>query len=115
MVVMMDLDQNLFPSTASFGTPFWLKEHRDACEKGMMEKSAVVEHAWENLHPIVWEETTVLDHGRGGLAHPDDTPGGALQPDGGLEVPGCWIAVMRRQEGRSNPHQPLTSDDVYPQ
>jgi len=22
MVVMMDLDQNLFPSTASFGTPF---------------------------------------------------------------------------------------------
>ena len=35
--------------------------------------------------------------------------------DGGLEVPGCWIAVMRRQEGRSNPHRPLTSDDVYPQ
>ena len=30
-----------------------------------MEKSAVVEHAWENHHPIDWEETTVLDHGRG--------------------------------------------------
>ena len=29
-----------------------LKEHRDACERGMMEKSAVVEHAWENHHPI---------------------------------------------------------------
>ena len=25
------------------------------------------------------------------------------------------ITVMRRQGGRSNPHQPLTSDDVYPQ
>ena len=43
----------------------WLKEHRDTCERGMMEKSAVAEHAWENHHPIDWEETTVLDHGRG--------------------------------------------------
>ena len=34
--------------------------------------------------------------------------------DGGLEVPGCWTAVMRRQGGRSNPHRPLTSNDVYP-
>ena len=42
-----------------------LKEHRDACERGMMEKSAVAEHAWENHHPIDWEETTVLDRGRG--------------------------------------------------
>ena len=24
-----------------------------------------MEHAWENHHPIDWEETTVLDHGRG--------------------------------------------------
>ena len=23
-----------------------------------------------------------------------------------------WIAVMRRQGGRSNPHRPLTSNDV---
>ena len=29
-----------------------LKEHRDACERGMMEKSAVAEHAWENTHLI---------------------------------------------------------------
>ena len=108
-----------------------------------MEKSAVAEHAWENHLPIDWEETTVLDHGRGqehaytctyvqtykpfnkirsydaitrirtgtvgegGPAHPDDT---LRKP-----VPGCWIAVMRRQGGRSNPHQPLTSNDVYPQ
>ena len=42
-----------------------LKEHQDACERGMMEKSAVAEHAWEHHHPIHWEETTVLDHGRG--------------------------------------------------
>ena len=30
-----------------------------------MEKSAVMEHACVNHHPIYWEETTVLDHGRG--------------------------------------------------
>ena len=40
-----------------------LKEHQDACERGMMEV-AVAEYAWENHHPIDWE-TTVLDHGRG--------------------------------------------------
>ena len=34
--------------------------------------------------------------------------------DGGLEVPGCWTAVMRRQGGRSNPYRPLSSNDVYP-
>ena len=35
-----------------------LKEHRDAYERGMMEKSAVAEHVWENHHPIDWKETT---------------------------------------------------------
>ena len=30
-----------------------------------MEKSAIAEHAWENHHPINWEETTVLDRSRG--------------------------------------------------
>ena len=30
-----------------------------------MEKSAVAEHAWEHHHPIHWEKTTALDHGRG--------------------------------------------------
>ena len=39
-----------------------LKEYRDACERGMMEKSAVAEHVCENHHLIHWEETTVLDH-----------------------------------------------------
>ena len=42
-----------------------LKEHWDACERRVMEKSAVAEHSWENHHLIHWEETTVLNHGRG--------------------------------------------------
>ena len=97
-----------------------LKEHRDACERGMMEKSAVAEHAWEHHHPIHWEETTVLDHGRGQellvkeALHIQMTPvEERFNRDGGLDVPGCWTAVMR-QGGRSNPHRPLTSNDVYP-
>ena len=63
-----------------------LKEHRDACERGMMKKSAVAEHAWENHHPIHWKETTAGPWqrtgavGEGGPAHPDDTLRGALQP-----------------------------------
>ena len=40
------------------GTPRCLQEGDDG-------KSAVAEHAWEHHHPIHWEETTVLDPGRG--------------------------------------------------
>ena len=87
-----------------------------------MEKSAIAEHAWENHHPIDCEETTVLDHGREKkllvkeALHIWMTPSEKhFNQDGGLEVPACWTAVMRRQGGRSNPHQPLTSNDVYPQ
>ena len=71
-----------------------------------MEKSAVVEHAWEHHHLIHWEETTVLDHGRGQellvkeALHIQMTPvEKRFNRDGGLEVPGCWTAVMRRQGG----------------
>ena len=45
-----------------------LKEHRDACERGMMEKSGVAEHAWKNHHLIYWEETTVLSWQRTGCS-----------------------------------------------
>ena len=33
--------------------------------------------------------------------------------DRGLEVPGCWTALMSRQEGWSTRHRPLTSTDPY--
>ena len=51
------------------------------------------------------------DHGRGQellvkeALHIQMTPvEERFNRDGGLEVPGCWTAVMRRQGGRSNPH-----------
>ena len=63
---------------------------------------------------------TVLDHGRGqllvkeGLHIQMTDVEERFNRDGGLEVPGRWTAVMMRQGGRSNPHRPLTSNDVYP-
>ncbi len=32
--------------------------------EGTLEKSALAEHAWENHHPIKWEEATVIDQAR---------------------------------------------------
>ena len=80
-----------------------------------------MEHVWDNYHKIhYWEE----NHsgrpwhrkeavGEGGPADPDDTLEECFNRDGGLEVPGCWTTMMRRQGGRNNPHRPLTSNDVY--
>ena len=63
------------------------KKHRGACKRGMMDKLAAVECAWENHHPIDWGESTVLDYGRGQELL-------VKKADGGLGVPGCWTAVM---------------------
>ena len=90
-------------------------------QEGMMKKSAVAEHVWENHHIIHWEETTVLDHCRGQELLVKETLDIQMIPaeecfkrDRGLEVTGCWTTVMK-QKGRSNPHRLLTSNDVYPQ
>ena len=41
-----------------------MKDHRDACQKGAPEKSALAEHPWKSHHPIKWEVTTVVDQAR---------------------------------------------------
>ena len=74
---------------------------RYACKRGMTEKSAVVEHTWDPIH---WEETTVLDHGRGQelFAHPDGTLRGELQPSWMIGSP--WLLdCCDKEAGRSNP------------
>ena len=38
-----------------------LKEHTDACRKRELEKSVIAEHSRKNHHPILWEETSVID------------------------------------------------------
>ena len=37
------------------------KEHRDACTKGDMWKSAIAEHQEDQQHQVDWDETKVLD------------------------------------------------------
>ena len=39
----------------------WQKEHWDACQREMLEKSVVAEHAWKDHNSIRWEEATVVD------------------------------------------------------
>ncbi len=38
-----------------------MKEHQDACKRGNEKVSAIAEHAWEQHHPIKWEEVRVVD------------------------------------------------------
>ena len=38
-----------------------LKEHKDACNRGLLEKSAIAEHAWRYSHLIEWSDTQVVD------------------------------------------------------
>ena len=95
-----------------------MKEHRDACQKGALEKSALAEHAWQNHHPIKWEEATVIDQARTNkelllkeaihirLQHSQ------LNRDGGLELPGCWVAALKGTAAKVDRRQPATSGDT---
>ena len=82
-----------------------LKEHWDACKKGTTEKLAVAEHVCARYyHPIHLEETAVLDQcSRGQQLLVKEalyilmiSLEECFNWDGGLTVPDCWTAVMRR-------------------
>ena len=47
-----------------------MREHRSACRKCHLEKSAVAEHTWTQDHNILWNEAEIIDHAgtRGELA-----------------------------------------------
>ena len=78
-----------------------VKEHRDACHKGALKKSALAEHTWKNHHPIKWEEVLVVDRARTAkelLAKEAihiclNCP--SLNRDESLELPECWIAALK--------------------
>lgn len=83
-----------------------LKEHRDACVKQDLQRSAIAEHAWSNDHPIRWEESKVIDKARyDGELRVKEALHIQMMPsekrfnrDGGLEIPGCWIATVKKIE-----------------
>ena len=72
-----------------------------------MKKSAIAEHAWTHHHPINWDEMSVMAHARGQgelllkeAIHIQMTPAeDRFNRDGGVELPGCWIAALRRLRG----------------
>ena len=95
-----------------------LREHQEACRKGTLKKFAVAEHAWKDHHAIKWEETTVIDMARHPrelllkeVIHIQMTPvEERLNRDTGLELPGCCVAALRRQEDSTNRAGPTPTD-----
>ena len=81
-----------------------VKEHRDACTKGDTWKSAIAEHQWDQEHQVDWDGTRVLDRASRPIPlklkealHIKRTPANTrLIRNRGYELPGCWIATMKK-------------------
>ena len=75
---------------------------------GKLEKSSVAKHMWKEHHPIIWEETLVVDQAMRPkelllkeVLHIQMTPTKEhFNCDGGLELPDCWMATLRRLKGK---------------
>ena len=74
-----------------------LREHKDACKRGETEKSAVAEHAWTEEHPILWDQTKVIDRAnrqdvlRFKEALHIQTSNGHFNRDVGTDIPQCCL------------------------
>ena len=98
-----------------------VKEHKDACSKGHAEKSAIAEHAWDQQHTIDWEDTKVLDKAtrpvqllvKEALCIQRTPANNRLNRDGGYELPGCWIATMKKLGGGANTGRIPTSGHAH--
>ena len=90
-----------------------MKEHRDACQKGALEKSALAEHTWKNHHPIKWQKVSVVDRARTAkelLVKEAIHIQPFLNRDRGLEPPGCWMAALDSTGSRSD-QRPVAPTD----
>ena len=84
-----------------------MNEYRDACEKVILEKSAVAKNVWGEQHSVRWEETLVLGQGKRPTElllketlHIQVIPAEEhFNRDEGLELPNCWLVILRRLEG----------------
>ena len=99
-----------------------LKEHQETLRRRMTEKLAVAEHAWDNDHSISWKEASIIDWARRytklqlketlhiHMTHSDQH----LDREGGLELPGCWSAMLKRRWGGIGYSRLAPSDHVFP-
>ena len=84
-----------------------VKKHRDACNNGDAGKSAIAEHQWDQQHQVHWEGTRVLDRASRPVQlrikealYIQKTPtNNRLNHDEGYELPGCWIATVKKLGG----------------
>ena len=84
-----------------------LKEHRDACKKGLTDKSAIAVHAWTNDHPIRWDATKVLQRAsrtmelvmKESLSIQTKPESERFNRDSGFKLPDCWIATYKKLRG----------------
>ena len=74
-----------------------------------MWKSAIAEHQWDQQHQVDCDATRVLDRAARLVQlkikealHIENTPANRLNRDGGYELPGCWIATMKKLGGGDN-------------
>ncbi len=77
-----------------------MKEHQD--RRGDEKVSAITEYAWQQHHPITWEEVRVVDRASKNrelkikeALHIQMTPDNKFNRDIGLEIPGCWLSMLR--------------------
>ena len=79
-----------------------LKEHKDACSRGQLEKSAITELAWRQDHCIEWDDAAVMDRAsrhkellvKEVLRIRAAAEKESLNRDGGVELHDCWIATV---------------------
>ena len=83
------------------------QEHRDACNKGDTGKPAIAEHQWDQQHQVNWEDTRVLDRAnrpvqlrvKEVLCIQKTPTNNRLNRDEGYELPGYWIATLKKLGG----------------
>ena len=75
-----------------------LKEHKYACIKSFMDKSAIAEHAWTKDHPICWGDTRILQHAsrtmklvvKEAICIQTTPESSHFSRNGGYDIPNCW-------------------------
>ena len=88
-----------------------IKEHRAATRWGETEKSTIAEHAWGQHHPILWEETSVLDQAKNNITllikealHICLTNLKLINRDEGITILECWQPVLDHATMTSSIH-----------
>ena len=93
-----------------------MKEPKAATRRGEPEKSAIAEHAWIHHHPILWDETKVLDEAANNttllinkaihilLADTEKL----LNRDEGVAISDCWSAITSEaKQDQTKPRRSL--------